>query len=449
MIRPNQSATAFLLAAVLCTLPVAIRAGQPPADSSDPVRFLASATPVPGKTAWKITVQVQADQGWHAEPPDGGPQGAPLIPELVLPAGATQTGGWTGSGENSGPSRGLTGGDSIAATVEADSVGLVQQIGLKLRFQAVSGATRLAVRSVPVAIGLSAWGPELPFDNSPALRLLDRPVDNREIYRLALERGQKVVSLAGLPGFAELEGQLKTRSAPASLAVPQVARSPEKNLYESILAASLVFAEVYDCGKCDNLHVNTAGGVVISGDGLALTNCHVLEGKNPGVVGVVAMNSEGVCHPVLEILSASRENDVALVRLGGAVRDFHPAPLARSPAPPLTRVQVLSHPHREYFVLTEGRVSRYSLDHTRGRSTWMEITADFGAGSSGSGVFNEEGEIVGLVSMVVPLIRPGKTATEEHPAENPPPPRGRDSDLLELLLHRCVPLTAIRERFEE
>jgi S1-C subfamily serine protease len=204
-------------------------------------------------------------------------------------------------------------------------------------------------------------------------------------------------------------------------------------------------ANVYDCGKCDKQHASTAGGVVIGPDGLVLTNYHVIEKSNPGTLGLVAVTHDGVAHPIVEILAASAADDVALIRIGGDTSQLQPAPVANKQPGPMTPVNVLSHPHRQYFVLTDGQVSRYTVDMRplRPETVWMEITADCGGGSSGSGVFNEAGEVVGLVSAILPLVRPDESGGHASGESAPP---GRSGNV-ELNLHRCVPLNAILDRF--
>ena len=95
---------------------------------------------------------------------------------------------------------------------------------------------------------------------------------------------------------------------------------------------------------------------VISSDGLALTNYHVVkQASRDGVKELLAMTYDGKAHRVEEVLSADAAADVALVQLGGE-GPFYPAPIARQAPPPLTPVHLLSHPRGQYFVYTHGRV---------------------------------------------------------------------------------------------
>jgi hypothetical protein len=108
----------------------------------------------------------------------------------------------------------------------------------------------------------------------------------------------------------------------------------------------------------------------------------------------------------------------------------------------------MSHPRNEYWVVTEGVVSRHvKLDRNKGGGRWLEITAEFAAGSSGSAIFNERGEIVGLVSRVSPIFRGPSTAGDGQPK---PEQEGKSTrePYVEMILRRCVPLDAIMQRFQ-
>lgn len=59
----------------------------------------------------------------------------------------------------------------------------------------------------------------------------------------------------------------------------------------------------------------------------------------------------------------------------------------------------MGHPLPWYYMMTAGIVSGYYVAHTFERDwTTMDITADFGIGSSGSPVVNEYGAVVGIAS---------------------------------------------------
>ena len=285
-------------------------------------------------------------------------------------------------------------------------------------------------------------------DDLSMLDVLNRPVVDRQVYALVLKRGTDLIDRPDVLTAVELSDQLDERIAPSTVPFPGSRSNEElspQQLYERMVQSSLIIGVTFDCGRCDKVHVNTAGAVLVGPGGLALTNYHVVE-QQGDTKSIVAVAHNGKSYSIKEILSSSKEDDVALIRLAGDTSELAYCSIANANAKLMSEVHVISHPHRRYFVLTQGQISRYARESSRQRpdAVWMEITAEFGGGSSGSGVFNSNGEVVGLVSRIVPLIRRSSVAAE--PA-TPKEIRRRRSDLTEVILRRCVPVEAIRNRF--
>jgi S1-C subfamily serine protease len=68
----------------------------------------------------------------------------------------------------------------------------------------------------------------------------------------------------------------------------------------------------------------------------------------------------------------------------------------------------------------------------------MTVTADYAKGSSGGPVFNETGEVVGMVSSTNSIY------TESGPGQDKMTPKGQ----LQMVIRNCVPADAIRALFE-
>ena len=282
-------------------------------------------------------------------------------------------------------------------------------------------------------------------DNTPIADLAAGVIDNRRIYDVFVNRGKELLHDDRIVTDQEMFELLK--SAPEHRAVTLGAVTPvaPREILERMTQASLMVGTLYDCGRCSNIHGNISGGVVISSDGLALTNYHVLSRNDATVKGLAAMNHLGQCFAISEVLATSMNNDVALIRL---VSDtpFKPVPIAAHSPKALDRVMVLSHPHNEFYVLSTGIASRLTKPTMSGDSaTWLEITAEFSGGSSGSGVFNERGELVGLVSRIHTLFR-----TDNLPgdARRNGPNGDNKGTFAEQILRRCVPVEAIRSLLE-
>lgn len=285
--------------------------------------------------------------------------------------------------------------------------------------------------------------------NEPIDDLCSGIIDNRRIYNTFVMRGRRLIEDERILDAEEMNAIIGRAPASKSIELPAIEPIPRGEIHERLKRASVMVGNLYDCGRCSNLHGNIAGGVLIREDGFVLTNYHVLEGKGDGKIkGMIAMNHLGQCFAIAEVLAASESADVALIRLASTTK-FEPVPLSKTRPSQLSEVIVMSHPHNEFFVVTTGLVSRFvKPTMTVDRTTWMEITAEFSGGSSGSGVFNTDGELVGLVSRIHPMFRP-----EEKSEKDSANSRGSRPDLVkrpefvEQILRRCVPLESIQNLF--
>ncbi len=176
---------------------------------------------------------------------------------------------------------------------------------------------------------------------------------------------------------------------------------PMDRLYSDLVDATVVVARVYKCDKCPKWHSAPASGVVVGADGLIVTNFHVVEGRGSGNKSeqLVVAFRDGRVFPVQEVLAADKEADCALIRI--AATGLKPVSLCtRSPAG--TKVLAITHPAMHYWCLTQGVVSRHFLEAPRGkegrRVERMAITADFAKGSSGGPIYNDCGELIGMVT---------------------------------------------------
>lgn len=194
-------------------------------------------------------------------------------------------------------------------------------------------------------------------------------------------------------------------------------------------AATLVLGHLYHCQECDRRHARLSGGVVISPDGLALTCYHVLDAREAIVFG--AMTADGGIHAIDEVLAASKADDLALVRLRGA-KDLPVVPLSSEALRSGDELFVVSHPDGHFHSLTRGYLARRYLA-AKERVPRLQITADFAKGSSGCGVFNLRGELIGLAASTS-SIRHGDAG--ETPGD------------FQMAVRSAVPVESIRRLFQ-
>ena len=311
------------------------------------------------------------------------------------------------------------------------------------------------VASFGLLLGLLAipcWAQQdvakLPFD------VFNEPIDGVRIYT-HLEKNaiaQKQVQASDAPDI--LFQRLLAAKTGSDVGFGSLTNHPLANpddLYSHMVKSCLFLGRFYDCGKCDRTHVSVACGVVIDESGLALTNHHVLSPQGNVIAeGFMAMTYDGKCFEVEDVLAGNAKADIALVKLKANGHKFHAAPIAKTRPQPTTEVRMVSHPSREFYVMTKGEVSRYSRIYetakkggteTANQANWMEITADFGAGSSGCGVFNSAGEVVGVASCNKPLTRTEHTTAGSDK-------KVTKSVYVEMMLRRCADLSAIQACFQ-
>ena len=225
----------------------------------------------------------------------------------------------------------------------------------------------------------------------------------------------------------ELRAGLAHGSCTLPLASPSPGEMAPPEIYARCGESVLVLAGVWKCDKCDRWHLTISTGFVITAAGAFVTNYHVVD--NAKHVTLVAMTNDGTVVPVREVLAASKEDDVAILRIDAGQRRFQPLVLSTD-APVGSSVCVISHPARRFYSLTRGIVSRYFLvaaDEKRAVPR-MHITADFARGSSGGPLFNERGAVVGFVKSTASIyydVSDGK------------------KDSLQMVFKECIPASQV------
>lgn len=126
-------------------------------------------------------------------------------------------------------------------------------------------------------------------------------------------------------------------------------------------------------------------GIILSSDGLIATNFHVLENA---ATAQIVFSDGAVYQGKLEVVGLNPESDIALFRIDKT---------GLTPAKTSTtlktgeQVTTIGSPKGQMNVLTFGEISGFDQDI-------ISTTARIKHGSSGGGVFNEDGEVIGMSS---------------------------------------------------
>lgn len=273
-----------------------------------------------------------------------------------------------------------------------------------------------------------------------ATHLLAAPpvIDDQAILENLQAAMEKSVGAEGIPSADDLAKVAKSADLiKPKFSMPQPQLPAPKTDYESLSKSVFLIGTIYKCGKCDKWHLGgSATAWCIGEDGLLVTNAHVFRGAKGASMAVA--DREGQCHPVTELLAIDAASDVAVFRVKAkGLQTLRLGTSAEVGAP----ITIISNPAGNHFVRTEGAVSRYvkrAPAKDKEKVTWMTVTADYAKGSSGGPVFNETGEVVGMVSSTNSIY------TESGPGQDKMTPKGQ----LQMVIRNCVPADAIRALFE-
>lgn len=266
---------------------------------------------------------------------------------------------------------------------------------------------------------------------------------NQPALDAAAARGPSVAELA--PGLEHRTASFTIGTGPAAdNAVPASRRlaSPRSwtAVYDHAAPAVFIIHDTYQCGRCNHWHsgsIATAFG--ISPDGLIVTNYHVLDSDNPELRQVV-IGIDGQAYPVVDILAANREQDIAVARIAVPAGETIPwLEIGERPAAG-AEIAVLSHPDSRCWVMTRGIVSRHhqyrrSGDENAPVLQRMAIDADYARGSSGGPILDEQGRVVGVVATTSSVYYKGNSfkGADSGQVENP----------LQMVFHDTVPIACL------
>jgi S1-C subfamily serine protease len=178
----------------------------------------------------------------------------------------------------------------------------------------------------------------------------------------------------------------------------------------------------------DGLYATAWAG---SSNGILVTSWHVFEDLDESEV-FGAVDQQGKVYPVVDFLGGDKVADVAFIKI--EAEGLTPLPVAPAHARVGAWVGVLGHPGDNYFVFTQGHVSRYSTNKNDDdkRERWMGVTAEYAGGSSGSPVLDRFGSVVGMAALTLtidggPPAGPARRRlAEREPPKKAPPPRNKD-----------------------
>lgn len=202
-----------------------------------------------------------------------------------------------------------------------------------------------------------------------------------------------ISALIGCLGVAMLQPSAADDPLP-----PAVARAFESVV--SVRVRELVKVPVFQGGRFRREQVEGVGagsGVVVSAEGLILTNAHVVAGATEVRVGFPGGNETGA-----RVIALDHASDLALLQAEGD--GFRPIRFAES-APPAAGARAFVVGNRgdrgpEVAWATLGDPRRVRVG-ARPLEFWREVDAPIGPGNSGGAVLDADGALLGIPSLQV------------------------------------------------
>lgn len=147
-------------------------------------------------------------------------------------------------------------------------------------------------------------------------------------------------------------------------------------------------------------NMGTASAFSISKDGICVTNYHVFKSFDPAkpkeYETIFVMDFEGHVYPVIEVLAASKHDDLAIFRIDCKGKEIIPLALGND-LQVGEEIHLISHPDRRFYSYTSGYINRKYLKPGTSKIRQC-ISAEFAKGSSGAPIMDNSGNVVGVVA---------------------------------------------------
>ncbi len=148
-----------------------------------------------------------------------------------------------------------------------------------------------------------------------------------------------------------------------------------------------------------------ATAIVLSSDGICLTNYHVLQPFISKTSKLAANDSlffaatqDKKLYSIEKILSYNKAADMAIFKIDTKGDKLPAVPLGDD-LPEGAQVHTLTHPYEHIYSYSRGVVARnLCTDPTNPFTNRTEITAPYAKGSSGGGIYDDCGNLIGMVS---------------------------------------------------
>jgi S1-C subfamily serine protease len=226
-------------------------------------------------------------------------------------------------------------------------------------------------------------------------------------------KASQAVAVVALAAFATLVAYRWTIAARQDSPAGEISHNDD--FIQRVTKQMAAVGTVYTFGR-SGVAIGQGSAFVLSADGLAATNVHVLE----GAFRADCRLGDGRLFNVLAVQGFNAGQDVAIFQLGRKIGDRVELPSAlaavrlgsSSGVKMGDRVATISSPKGLSNTVSDGLVSSIRQE---GERRLIQTTAPISSGSSGAPLFNTKGEVIGLTTL---QMREGQNLNFAVPIEN-------------------------------
>jgi len=259
-------------------------------------------------------------------------------------------------------------------------------------------------------------------------------IDDMELLSQFINGAAALIKAKQAVAVDPLLANTDIQPCPVQLAKPSSQPISSEILFEQARKSVLLVGTLTAGENEGDWEPSVACGFVIHESGIFVTNFHVLDAPDAAILA--AMTADGHVYPVKRILAVAPTPDIAICKLDGTT-GLKPLPVVPN-AKPGAHVRVLSHPDNALYSLTEGILSRYFVSRVEGKATTMlTTTADFAVGSSGGPLFDDCGNVIGMVASTSSVYASQEEDSGKGEASASPDTSGSSRDL-QMVLKMCV-----------
>lgn len=281
-----------------------------------------------------------------------------------------------------------------------------------------------------------------------------------EVIERLCDAGEELLTSGNFTPAVQLRPHAAERSVKLALPAPWKDALDDEEVVRRLNDSVYVVGTLYRGPESEDYDLSLATAFVVTEDGILSTSYHVFD-DDPEALVTLVMDRHGRTFPVEAIVAADEEADTCLIRV--RAEHLKPLPLGAD-APAGARARIVSHPGDSFYYFSTGHVSNYERDDDG--VLWMNVTADFGQGSSGGPVVDACGNVIGQVSRTATMYAGDPL---DPPEEKLPPPghpprhrhhrRGVRPDTPaapeipawmepQMIFRTCVPTTNLRRMVE-